>query len=146
MTTEARDPSQQPFEDISPQHEERFKELNSGIMEVLRPHSSLIVFSTDSDDLPNGYHLSINKGGNWSVGYGREGVNPLGSVPLRKLLTEYNFIRFWASSGIQIMKGDEFEAKLEEIRKPAGENLNEAAPGFLDSMNNALERYQGNPY
>jgi len=74
MTLESRPNQPQKPEGISAQQQERFNQLQTEIMGRLKPNSATIVVTSDENDPPGGYHLSVNDNGHWSIGFGREGI------------------------------------------------------------------------
>ena len=136
-------------------YEEDFKGLQSEIMESLKPGSALIIFSTDIQDPPNGYHVALDQKGRWSLGFGREGM---GYVKLPEVLKSFAFAKqhdllfsptddLFFDHKIEI---EEYARKRMEIRRSLNKSVDEDpiffANHLLGNMVQALQRYRENPY
>jgi len=137
------------------QYERNFKELQSDIVGALRPGSALIIFSSDSQDPPNGYHVSLSQKGIWSLGFGREGMK---YVKLPELLKSFAFAKqhdllFGPLDDLSFdhkIETEDYLKKRMEIRRSLNRSVNEDPMFFADNllghMVQALQGYRKNPY
>lgn len=145
MTIEAQS-NQQSSEGISPQQYETFNQLQAKITERLRPHSFIIVATSNDTDPPNGYHLSLDTDRVWGIGFGREGeglLNESGKpVKLLSILEQYAFIR--NSERLDILMRDgktrEHSDEKRKLRESVNSNPRPLADSLLADMENRLEK------
>jgi len=133
------------------QYEERFGELQSEIINnFIKPTSALIVACGDSNDPSRDNHLTISKGGRWSIGFGREGVAPLDEDGFRGVLQGYAYARALNSLSNENVSINEYMERTKTIKKTAIQEADDnpipLAIGLLKSMEEALKKYRENPW
>lgn len=140
-------------------YEERFNTIQAEIVEVLRPGRGLIIFSTDSQDAPNGNHLTLDKKGRWTLDFGREGGKELKSpVQFPELLKSYATAKLNDSLFGEVtddmldhrISAQDYGRRSREIRLSLERSVEENPIGFaaelLGHMEQALKGYRQNPY
>ncbi|MEK7517168.1 MAG: hypothetical protein AAB583_01350 [Patescibacteria group bacterium] len=170
MTQEAQSNHPRP-EGISNEHQQRFEQLQTHLIEQLKVQPyPVIVRTSDPDDPLGGYHLSLHKDGSWSIGTGREGIkflngphklpnkpgmpptDPKEPVKLIEILKSYAFIQRSAEFDELVVDPqysfEESIAKRRGLRKSIDKSVDENpgpyADSFLEHMENTLKQLSGN--
>lgn len=126
-------------ENISLIKESRFKELHDRIIENIEDNGRIIIISSDTEDPVGGFHLSVDKKGQWELNFGREYGNPLANPPqLPELIKEYAFV-INSSSVRGITDYEQYMAQLAAIEKSAEDNPNPLVETLLENMEQALQ-------
>lgn len=146
-------------ENLPIEYRRKFGQLQSQIRRTLLPGRGLIVFTTDPEDPPNGYHLAINKKGKWNLGFGREGAKALtGKQELTEILKGFalaksrdvlfkelddDFFGHRMETGVYVRKSSEI---MDSLKRSVDTNPVPFAVELVGHMEQALSRYKKNPY